>query len=178
MSPRIRSQRHQRGATLLEAMVAMAVLMLGAAGAASLQRQSTFFMADARQASRASAFAQDLVAQIELWEYTDARLANTTTANDANPTDGLELDVPPVAPDHGEADLSLGGVAWTGLPGDLLAANGMERYWSVSYPDDANANGTPDAVRVTVIVRWKPAGATAWRVATFFVVKPNPADFL
>lgn len=172
------SQRLQRGATLLEAMVAMAVLMVGAAGAASLQRQSAFFMADARQATRASGFGQDLVAQIELWEYDDPRLANTSTANDAAPTDGLELDVPAVAPDHGEADLTLNGTTWTGLPQQLLIDNGMERYWSVSYGDDANGNGTPDAARVTVVVRWRPAGAGVWRFATFFVVKPNTADFL
>lgn len=172
------SQRLQRGATLLEAMIAMAVLMLGAAGAASLQRQSTYFMADARQATRAGAFAQDLVAQVELWDYTDPRLANTSTANDATPADGLEFDAPAVAPDHGEADLTLGGTTWTGLPQELLLDNGMERYWSVSYLDDANANGTPDAVRVSIMVRWKPAGAGTWRHTTFFTVKPNPADFL
>jgi len=174
----MRSKRLQRGATLIEAMIAMGVLMLGAAGAASLQRQSLFFMADARQATRAGAFAQDLVAQIELWDFTDGRLANTTTSNDATPTAGLEDDVPAVAPDHGEADLTLGGTTWTGLPQDLLLDNGMERYWSVSYADDGNGNGTPDAARVTVIVRWRPGGARTWRFATFFVVKPNPADFL
>jgi Tfp pilus assembly protein PilV len=172
------SQRLRRGATLIEAMAAMAVLMIGAAGAASLQRQSMFFMADARQATRAGAFGQDLVAQIELWEYGDPRLANTSTANDADPTDGFELDAPTVAPDHGEADLTLGGKTWTGLPGALLQDNGMERYWNVAYVDDANANGTSDGVRVTVIVRWRPGGATTWRYATFFVVKPNAADFL
>ena len=172
------SKRLQRGATLLEAMVAMAVLMLGAAGAASLQRQSSYFMADAREATRASAFAQDLVAQIELWDYTDPRLANTSTTNDASPTDGFEFDSTSsgfVAPDHGEADL---GATWTGLPQQLLLDNGMERYWNVSYGDDSNANGVPDAVRVTVVVRWRPAGATFWRYTTFIVVKPNPADFL
>lgn len=174
----MRSKRLQRGATLIEAMIAMGVLMLGAAGAATLQRQSMFFMADARQATRAGAIAQDMVAQIALWDYADARLANTTTANDADPTLGLEDDVPAVAPDHAEADLTLGGTTWTGLPNDTLLANGMQRYWSVSYGDDANGNGVPDAVRVTVIVRWRPAGARSWRYTTFFVVKPNPADFL
>jgi hypothetical protein len=138
-------------------------------------------MADARQATRAAGFGQDLAAQIELWDYTDARLANTSTANDANPTDGVEFDAGKpgwVAPDHGEADLTLGGTTWTGLPQALLLDNGMERYWSVSYLDDANGNGTADAARVTVIVRWRPAGARTWRHATFFVIKPNPADFL
>ncbi len=170
--------RRQRGATLIEAMIAMGVLMLGAAGAAGLQRQSMYFMADSRQATRAGAFAQDLASQVELWEYDDPRLVNTDAGNDANPTEGLELDAPAVTPDHGEADLTLGGTTWTGLPAALLTDNGMERYWNVSYADDSNANGVPDAARVAVIVRWRPGGATTWRFATFFVVKPNPADFL
>lgn len=174
----MRSKRLQRGATLIEAMIAMGVLLVGAAGAASLQRQAMFYMADSRQATRAGAFAQDMVAQIELWEYTDPRLANTSTSNDANPTDGLELDTPPVPPDHGEADLTMSGTTWTGLPAALLQDNGMQRFWSVAYVDDANGNGTPDAARVTVIVRWRPGGATTWRYASFYVVKPNPADFL
>jgi Tfp pilus assembly protein PilV len=158
-------------------MIAMAVLMVGATGMVGLQRQSSFFMADSRQATRAAAFAQDLASQIELWDYTDPRLANASTANDANPTDGFETGgVPPA--DHGEADLTLGGAIWTGLPSDLLAANGMERYWNVSYGDDLNANGVPDGVRVAVIVRWRPGGASTWRKAVYFVIKPNPADFL
>lgn len=171
----MRSTKLQRGATLLEALFAMSVLMVGAAGATGLQRQAMFYMADSRQATRAGAIAQDLTTQIELWDYDDPRLANTTTTNDASPMDGLNVDVPAVLPDHGEADL---GATWTGLPVDTLAANGMERYWSVAYVDDANGNGQPDAVRVAVIVRWRPGGATFWRTATFFVVKPNPADFL
>ena len=69
--------RRQRGATLIEAMIAMGVLMLGAAGAAGMQRQSMYFMADSRQATRAGAFAQDLASQVELWEYDDPRLVNT-----------------------------------------------------------------------------------------------------
>lgn len=174
----MRSKRLQRGATLIEAMIAMGVLMVGAAGAAGLQRQSMFFMADSRQATRAGAFAQDLAAQIELWQYDDPRLSNTATTNDADPADGFELDAPTIAPDHGEADLTLGGTTWTGLPNELLLANGMERYWNVAYVDDSNTNGRPDAVRVTVIVRWRPGGAGSWRSAAFFVVKPNPADFL
>jgi hypothetical protein len=187
----MRQQRLQRGATLIEAMAAMFVLMVGAAGAAGLNTQSMFFMADSRQATRAGGFAQDLAAQIELWDYADPRLANTSTANDADPTFELELDHPAtptplrrtlaqmaVAPDHGEADLTLGGAAWTGMPNGLLVINEMERYWSVSYVDDANGNGQPDGVRVAVIVRWAPAHSRSWRFATFFVVKPNPADFL
>jgi type II secretory pathway pseudopilin PulG len=186
-------QRLQRGATLLEAMIAMGVLLIGAAGLIGLQRQSMFLLADSREATRAAAFAQDLATQIELWDYSDPRLVNTNTANDADPTAGFESDTPTQPPDHGEADLIVGGdrTTWTGLPVngvdpvavvDPNLSNGkIERYWNVSYVDDVNGNGIWDSVRVAIIVRWKPAGRGAdgtWRVAAFFVVKPNPAEML
>jgi len=172
----MRHTRLQRGATLIEAVAAMAVLMVGAAGLVGLQRQSTFFMGDSRRTTRAAAFAQDLANQIELWDYTDPRLANTDTSNDADLGDSAfqfeQLSTPPA--DHGEADLTLGGTVWTGLPSGLMDANGMERFWNVAYLDDYNANGTPDAVRVAVIVRW-PHGA-GWRRTVFMVTKVNPGD--
>jgi Tfp pilus assembly protein PilV len=186
-------RRLQRGSTLLEAMVAMAVLLTGAAGLVGLQRQTNFLMSDARQATRAAAFAQDLAAQIELWEYTDPRLSNTNLTNDADPTSGLEMACPAVAPDHADGDKEPDAQhKWTGLPTQQLTDAGMERYWSVSYGDDGNANAIPDAVRVTVIVRWHPNSVGAvvcppdathpnfggWRYTTFMVVKPNPADYL
>jgi Tfp pilus assembly protein PilV len=168
--------RFQRGATLIEAVVAMGVLMVGAAGLVGLQRQGTFFMGDSRRTTRAAAFAQDLANQIELWDYTDPRLANADTANDADIGDAAfqfeQLAAPPA--DHGEADLTLGGTTWTGLPSDLLEANGMQRYWNVSYPDDYNGNGIPDAARVAVIVRWQHG--SGWRRTVFMVTKVNPGD--
>ena len=49
----MRTDRRQRGTTLLEAMIAMGVLMIGAAGLVGLQRQSNFFMGDSRRTTRA-----------------------------------------------------------------------------------------------------------------------------
>jgi Tfp pilus assembly protein PilV len=177
----MRTGRHQRGSTLLEAMIAMGVLMLGAAGLVGLQRQSNFFMGDSRRTTRASMFAQDLVNQIELWDYTDPRLVNRTTSNDADLGDSagamsLPSSVDPVAADladYGEADL---GAAWGGLPRDLLDANQMERYWNVADGTDANGNNVPDCKQVAVIVRWQ-AGA-GWRRTVFMVTKVNTGDML
>jgi hypothetical protein len=178
----MRTQRRQRGATLIEAMLAMGLLMLGAAGMVGLQRQGNLFMADARRTTRAATFAQDLLGQIELWDFDDPRLANAEPANDADIGDSAfqfqALETPPA--DHGEADLTLGGTTWLGLPSDLLVANGMERYWNVAYPDDENGNSVPDAVRVAVLVRWRASDApgSAWRRAVFVLTKVNPADAL
>jgi type II secretory pathway pseudopilin PulG len=166
--------RLQRGSTLIEAMAAMAVLMIGAAGLVGMQKQSTFFLADARRTTRATAIAQDLLNQIELWDYTDPRLANTNTANDADVGDSAGLFETQATPpfDHAEADL---GAGWPGVPTSVLTANRMERYWNVSYSlDDFNGNGVPDAVRIAVIVRWQVG--TSWRKFVMVSTKVNPAD--
>jgi Tfp pilus assembly protein PilV len=172
----MRRSRLQRGATLIEAVFAMGVLLVGATGLAGLQRQSSFFMGDARRAARAAAFGQDLVNQIELWDYTDARLSNPVD-NDADVGDaagGFETSADPIADglaDHAEADL---GSTFTGLPADLLQANDMERYWNVAELDDFNTNGVWDSKRIAVVVRWRAAGS--WRKVVFMTTKINTAD--
>jgi Tfp pilus assembly protein PilV len=175
----MRTGRLQRGTTLLEAIIAMGVLMLGAAGLVSLQRQSNFFMGDSRRTTRASMFAQDLVNQIELWDYDDPRLANRTTSNDADLGDSASAmahTIDPIAADladHGEGDL---GGTWAGLPRGLLDANQMERYWCVADGPDANGNGVADSKRIAVIVRWR--AGPGWRRTVFMVTKINGGDML
>jgi hypothetical protein len=173
------SKRLQRGISLLENVLAMGILLTGAAGVVAIQRQSSFYLGDARRITRAAAFAGDLVTQIQLWDFDDPRLAHVRSdQNDVGDSAGLfETDKDPLADlaDHGEADLTLGGRAWTGLPQELLVQNGMERYWNVSYSNvDANVNNIPDAVRVAVIVRWQTAGG--WRKIVIPLVKVNPAE--
>ncbi|MBK9516516.1 MAG: prepilin-type N-terminal cleavage/methylation domain-containing protein [Anaeromyxobacter sp.] len=180
----MRTTRRQRGATLIESMAALGILMIGATGMVALTHQSTFFMADSRRASRAASFGQDLVSQIELWDYTDPRLANVQTANDGDVGDSayaFQGSQDPIADglaDHGEADL---GADFAGLPDDLLRVNyDMQRYWNVTSLDDYNANGVPDGVRVAVIIRWRVGGAnnavSSWRRAVFMTMKINTAD--
>lgn len=169
--------RLQRGFSIVENMIAMTVLLVGAAGGIAVNTQSQRFLGDARKTTRASAFAGDLATQIQLWDFDDPRLANSDTTNDADVGDSSfqfqQLDVPPA--DHGEADLTLGGRTWTGLPQQLLLDNGMERYWNVSLNDvDANGNGVPDAMRIAVIVRWRAGGG--WRRIVIPIVKVNPAE--
>jgi len=168
----------ERGTTLVEAMVALSVLLIGAAGMIGLHNQGVRVEGDSRRLTRATAIAQDLSAHIDLWPYTDLRLANAQAGNDlavGDPAFAIEGSADPVADglvDHGEADLTLGGAAWLGLP--PIAVEGYERYYGVAYVDDSNGNGVPDAARVAVVVRW-PSGS-AWRRVVILSTKPNPAE--
>ena len=170
-----------RGATLLEVMFAMAMLMIGAAGMVGMHRQSQLFLGDSRRLTRASYIAQDLANQIQLWPFSESdggRLANADASNDGDIADNAGVFYTEAAPpaDHGEADLTLGGRSFNGLGQDVLALNQMERFWNVatSPDDDLNANGVADSLRIAVIVRW-PEGS-GWRRYVFYTVKVNPDD--
>lgn len=171
-----------RGATLIEAMVAMSVLLVGTMGVATLHTSAVKIEGDSRRITRSTAVAEDLLAQIEQWPFDDPRLSNDVPGNDANfgkkgriqyDADGED----PVAAgkvDHGEADLVKGGATWNGLP--VTALGQYQRFWNVATPDDSNGNGVPDSVRVAVLVRWRSGGG--WRWVVLLHTKPNPAEAL
>jgi type II secretory pathway pseudopilin PulG len=176
------SRRQERGASLIEAMVAMVVLLVGALGMMSLHSTGVRMQNESREITRATAIAQDLLNQIQSWEYSDARLANANTTNDRDVGDDAQLfstygATPPF--DHAEADL---GVGWTGIPAAGLVSGGFERYWNVSTTDgtgaliDAGGNGVADGMRIAVIVRW-PQGGT-WHRVVLHGFKVNPEDRL
>jgi type IV pilus assembly protein PilV len=177
--------RSQRGVTLIEAMVAMVVLLVGAIGMVSIHSTGARLQGEAREVTRATAIAQDLMNQIQTWEYADARLANANAANDRDPSDDAGAfsvygTTPPF--DHAEADLTAGGGTWTGIPTAALATGGFERYWNVSTinPDgsliDAAGNGVADGMRIAVIVRWLQG--SAWHRVVLHGYKVNPGDRL
>jgi hypothetical protein len=186
--------RGQRGSTILEALLAMALIMTGAAGLIGLNNVGIRLDADGRRITRATAIAEDLAAQIALWPYTDPRLVNTNRSNEDDPGDAAaNLQLPGAATawvdyggfdssGRGEPSLTLGGTEWHGIPSADVVSGGFERYWSISENDparpgsllDANGNTVPDGIRVAAIVRW-PAGA-GWRRVVILVNKINPAD--
>jgi len=194
----VKARTHERGTTLLEAMVALTVLLIGALGTMALHTQGQRMEMESRGITRATAIAQDLMSQIATWAYTDPRLADANAANNTDFADSADLfenQTPPPF-DHAEADLTLNGLSWNGIPGPGSAAPVpyigapctpgaeacYERYWNVSTTDaggnliDSNGNGIADGVRVAVLVRWMEG--TAWHriVLVGFVV--NPQDSL
>ncbi len=173
----MRTRTTERGTTLLEAMVATAVLLVGAMGAISAHKFGLQTNSDARKLARASAIAQDLVDQISLWPWNDPRLANATTSNDADLGDtsfAFEGDPPPA--DHGEADLVAGGTTFAGLTqAEIQDDTRFERYWNVALVDDADGDGVPDLVRIAVVVRW-PTSPGRYRRIVALSAKFNPAE--
>ena len=162
----------QRGTTLIEAMVAVSVLLVVALGTLGLHGQQLKMNGDARRTTEASALAQDLIENISLWAWEDARLTNANTANDADYADRaarFESANPPA--DHAEAELVdplLG--TWNGIPARL----GFERYWNVAEVDDADGNGIADAKRIAVIVRWR--SGSGWRRIVLLTSKLNTSE--
>jgi hypothetical protein len=173
--------RFERGTTLLEAMIATAVLLIGAMGAISAHKFGLEANSDARKIGRASAVAQDLVEQMALWPWSDPRLGNANTANDADLGDtafAFQTDPPPA--DHAEADLTLGGTTFAGLAqAEITDGIRFERFWNVAYVDDADGDGVWDLVRIAVIVRWRHGGTAAaprFRRIVAFTSKLNPTE--
>jgi type II secretory pathway pseudopilin PulG len=178
------SSRSAHGVTLVEAMVAMVVLLVGALGMMTLHSTGLRLQNESREITRATAIAQDLLNQIQDWEYADVRLANSNSGNDRDVGDDAGLfavhgSTPPF--DHAEIDLPAV-AAWTGIPTSGLSPGGFERYWNVSdkNPDgsliDSNSNGVADGMRIAVIVRW-PQGGT-WHRVVLHGFKVNPEDRL
>lgn len=173
--------RHRRasGVTLIEAMIAMSVLVIGSMGMVGLHRIGARMNGDSRIMTRATAIAQDLVNQMQLWDYTnDPRLTNTTTSNDADFADGAAaFETTSFTPDHQESELESQAVpyTWLGIPSATVQGAGgvnFSRYWNVAEVD-TDDTGAIVAKRVAVIVRWKRDGA-ARRIVLVTVLR-NPS---
>ncbi len=164
-----------RGVTLVENMMAIAVLAAASTGAVSMSNQSIRAGGEARRITRATEIAQDLVTQVQLWAWDDARLANSNPANDRDIGNSSAFD-------HDEEDITVHGTDPNILAREIADFNGLRRFLNVSYVDndgtllDANNNGTPDAVRVAVIVQWAASGGT--HEVVLLTTKVNPGDAL
>ena len=141
------SRSRERGTTLIESMAAMLVVIVGFLGVMAVNKIGVKMNGDARTVTRASAIANDLVEQLGLLSYADARLAPGT---------------------HGEADVTLGNtVHWGGIPTPVVQDGvPLPRSWTVTRVDDVDGNGIWDGARVAVTV-----GSV-----TLYTYKKNPAE--
>lgn len=170
-----------RGFTLLETIIAMSVLLIGAVGMLGLHTQGLRMEGDARRITRATAIAQDLMDQISIWPWGDPRLGTATAldttmaATLGDPAYAFErVGTPTASFSDAGGGLTTGGTTWLGIPVSDIQPEGYERYWNVAYVDDSNGNGTPDAARIAVIVRY-PAGP-GFRRVVLLGTKLNPAE--
>ena len=72
-------RRHDRGFSLIEAMVASVIMLIGLLGLAGLQVIGMRANNIGKRMSQASLLAQDLAQNIQIWAYTDARLNPSAT---------------------------------------------------------------------------------------------------
>src|SRR5256885_861912 len=87
MSARI----HDRGFSLIEAMVASIVLLIGLLGLAGLQIIGMRANNLGKRMSQASLLAQDLVNNMQLWPYADARLTAVNHAGTYTDTNHADI---------------------------------------------------------------------------------------
>jgi hypothetical protein len=188
---RTHPRRRAAGFTLIEAMIASVVFLLGMAGLLGAIIQARTATATARRHVHAVAVATDLVAQLQLWAYDDARLVPSGSPCAEDPTDSAGLLLEPGAPGHGAYVACLHGEArlrsgpWTGLvETDFPAGDGAwDRYrrYFVVHEVDADGRPVPPGLAhsgarkvVWVLVTWTE-GTTVRRI-TSQAVKFNPVS--
>jgi type II secretory pathway pseudopilin PulG len=149
-------QPRAAGFTLLEAMVAMAVLLLGATGLMSLHTMGVRMNGEARVVTRATVVGQDLLAQMQTWSFADPRLAmKSRTGTFADDDLVFTRDTLTTSDyDHTEDELA---ADWDGTPTAELAELGITRYWNVE--DLLDAQGRTVGKQIAVIVCYGPSGA-------------------
>lgn len=155
----------QRGITLMESMVTMAILAIGVAAAISITVDSAKSVSRSAHVEEANMLAQSLVSALMTVPW-NARgsggaslFANTSTANDGDIIDSAgtfatAVALSPSNYDHSETEI-------TGTPLAALVTplptgrTPFERYWNI-----APIAGTT-GVSLAVIVRWQEG--TSWR---------------
>ncbi len=168
--------RSQRGGTLIEALVAMTVMLTGAAAMAGLHRQALFFNGDGRKLTRAAAIASDLLYNLERLPSSSPLLSNANALNDADITDGASAAEgddwdPTTSTDHSWTELPAG---WPGVTpasatagGTTLADAGYQVYWNISQTTSATFNYT----NIAAVVRWRHGAG--WRRMVAVGVRPG-----
>ena len=146
-------RRHDRGFSLIEAMVASVIMLIGLLGLAGLQVIGMRANNIGKRMSQASLLAQDLAQNMQIWAYTDNRLQSggppapngaRTTLYHLNSSDGtaiskywdLKSAQQPTAQDDTTLtfDYSDASTGWETVPNAITATN----YQGVMSPVDTS----------------------------------------
>ncbi len=172
---------HDRGFSLIEAMIASAIMLIGLLGLAGLQITGLRANHLGKRMAQASLLAQDLAQNMEIWSYTDARLTplnntglfGTTNApaiargwDLANSSalvsnaDGTAITFDYTDGPAGATQVNQLGANYSGVPSptDSSLPPGeqviFQRYWNV-FDIDLTGAGTAQGKLVQIVVRWK-----------------------
>lgn len=183
-------RRPSRGFTLVEAMVASAILMIALAALLPLQVMGARMNRFSERTLDATLLATDLSENITRWAYTDARLTPMITVSSlADSAIAARWDMGTSArasqtaqySDSPKQDPNAGtyaalGTTYQGLSSDVDGDGTADftRYWNV-YAVDATGSGTPSGKLIQIIVRWNEP-QVGWHQIVVTTFKRNPAN--
>ena len=192
------ARARDRGFSLIEAMIASVIMLVGLLGLAALQVVGARANNVGKRMAQASLLAQDLAQNMQLWQYTDGRFTpqlhtgvyNDTNASDisqywntgraASPTP--QFDFTDSGDTAGASQINQLAANYEGVlsPTDptLPAAEQtlFSRYWNV-FLIDLSGSGTAQGKLVQVVVRWKEPALGGYRQVTTSFYKYDPTQF-
>ena len=187
MSPR---RPPSRGFTLVEALVASAILMIALAALLPLQVMGARMNRLSEKTLDGTLLATDLSENITRWSYNDPRLNPLQTVSsfsdsavsarwdmgtDARASQTAEFSDSP-SPDSNAGKYAALGSSYQGLSSDIDGDGTPDftRYWNV-YAVDATGSGTPSGKLIQIIVRWNEP-QVGWHQVVVTTFKRNPAN--
>ena len=186
----MRSPRSTRGFTLVEAMIASAILAIALAALLPLQVMGARMNRWSERTLDASLLGTDLTENIARWNYSDPRLTPLTTVSSfsdstlvatwdmgtsAQATRRAQFSDSPTT-DQNATSYNALGAAYQGLSADVDGDGKADftRYWNV-YAIDPTGSGTPAGKLIQIIVRWNEPNV-GWHQVALTTFKRNPAN--
>ena len=187
MSPR---RPTSRGFTLVEALVASAILLIALAALLPLQVVGARMNRFSERTLDATLLATDLSENITRWSYSDARLNPLLTVSSfsdsavaarwdmgtsARASTTAEFSDSPTQDANAGTYAALG-ASYQGLSSDVDGDGTPDftRYWNV-YAVDQTGSGTPSGKLIQIIVRWNEP-RVGWHQVVVTTFKRNPAN--
>lgn len=200
------AHRHDRGFSLIEAMVASIVMLIGLLGLAGLQVIGMRANNIGKRMAQASLLAQDLAQNMQLWAYGDTKLtplATYTDPNNSNITKWWNLSNAQTPTQFGGS--ALGNFEYTDAdpatnatmsgfatnPGPIANYEGVTSPTDSSLPSgeqviftrywnvygiDLTNSGTAQGKLIQIVVRWKEPNF-GYRSVTHSFFKYDPSQF-